>query len=609
MLLYDRDNKRELKKRVSFCVVFATVAFAVIISRLWYLQIIQGKNFRDLSENNRIRVNKILAPRGMIFDRKNRVLVDNYPSFDLSIILQDAKDPNKVINELSALLNTKVESFNEKLSKAGAHPPFKPIILKTELNHEQVALIETNKLDLPGIRIEIEPKRFYLFKDLAAHLIGYMGKISQSQLKAKAYAGYDILDLIGKCGIEYEYQDLLRGRHGGAQVEVDAAGRELSVLSEVKPTPGHNLFLTLDLDIQRLAESALGEKVGSVIIMDPNNGDILALTSSPSFDPNVFSLGISSKEWKELISHPSHPLENKGIQGQYPLGSVFKIVTAIAGLEEGVITPETSLYCKGSYRFGRRSYRCWRTEGHGWVKLHKALVESCDVYFYQVGQRLGIDRLAYYSSLFGLGKPTGISLLNEKKGLVPTRSWKLKALKSPWQDGETLSVAIGQGFLLATPLQMLNLISSIANGGILYRPQLLKKIESPDGETLKEFVPEKLATIPIDHKNLSLVKNALWGVVNEPRGTGSRARVKGADVVGKTGTAQVIGLPENDTKTKLDDRDIPFELRDHAWFAAFAPKDNPSIAVVVMLEHAGHGGSAAAPLAGEIIRGALEILK
>ncbi|PIQ46100.1 MAG: penicillin-binding protein 2 [Deltaproteobacteria bacterium CG12_big_fil_rev_8_21_14_0_65_43_10] len=603
MLLYDKDNKREFKKRLFFSIVFAIVAFTIILSRLWYLQILQGKKFKSLSENNRIRIVKIPAPRGIIFDRKGKALVDNYPSFDLSIIPEDVNDLESTIKKLSDLLNVTADLFKAKLKESRGNPPFKPIKVKTNLDYREVAILETNKLDLPGVTIEIAPKRLYIFDKLAAHLIGYTGKISESQLKTRVSDGYSMVDLIGKYGIEHDYETVLRGSNGGAQVEVDAVGRKVRVLRELEPTPGENIFLTIELDIQKLAEKALADMIGTVIVMDPNTGDILALASSPSFNPNMFSLGISSKEWECLVSNPNNPLANKAIQGQYPPGSVYKIITAIAGLEEKVITPETVFYCDGSYRFGRRAYRCWQRKGHGRVNLHRALVESCDVYFYQVGQRLGVDRIAYYSSLFGLGKPTGISRTNEKHGLIPTSLWKLEALKSPWQESETLSMAIGQGFVLVTPLQILNLISSMANGGILYRPQIVKKITSPGGDIIKEFFPEKMKKIPVSDNSINLIKDALWGVVNERLGTGWRARIEGADVAGKTGTAQVVGLPKDSSNEY-----VPFEHRDHAWFSAFAPKDKSKVAIVVLLEHGGHGGNKAAQIARDILKGSLKIL-
>lgn len=603
MLLHEKDNKKKFKKRIFYTSVFVVATFGIILCRLSCLQLIQGEKFKTLSENNRIRIRKIPHPRGVILDRKGTPLVRNYPSFNLSIIPEDILDLNEVIGNLSRLLDIKLECLIEKLNKSRAKTPFKPRRLKTGLDHTDVAIIETNKHDLPGVTIEVEPKRLYLFDNLAAHITGYTGRISKSQLKARAYAEYGPTDTVGKCGIEHEFESALRGRDGRRWVEVDAAGREIRLLNEVEPTPGNNVFLTIDSEIQRAVERALTGKKGCAIVMNPNNGAILALASSPSFNPNMFSRTISFKEWAALIADPHHPLQNKAIQGQYPPGSVYKIVTAIAGLKEGVITPETQLHCGGSYRFGGRNFRCWKKGGHGNIRLHRALVESCDVYFYQVGQALGIDRLASYSFKFGLGKPTTIPLLNEKSGLVPTGEWKLKTSGSHWQEGETLSVAIGQSFLLATPIQVLNLISSVANGGTLYRPQIIERIEAPDKEILREFTSEKLGTIPADGEVIDLITEALRGAVNDPNGSGWRARIAGVSVAGKTGTAQVVELPEAGSA----DGNTPPELRDHAWFAAFAPSDHPQVSVVVMIEHGGGGGRVAAPIARDIIKKALNI--
>jgi len=607
MLLYEKDDKTEFKKTIrffSFCII---VIFAMILFRLWYLQIIQEKKFKALSENNRIRIRNITNTRGIILDRKGRIMVDNYPCFVLSIILEDVPNLTEIIKKLSILLNLDSEKLKNTIHESKGNHPFKPITLKKDLTRKDIAIIETNKPYLPGIIIEVEPKRFYLFDNLAAHITGYIGKISKSQLKTTAYAQYKPIDTVGKYGIEYEFESLLRGKDGGEKIEVDAAGREVRILGEVQPFPGKNIFLTIDLDIQMTVERLLTKKKGCAIVINPNNGEILALASSPFFNPNMFSRTISRKEWEELISDPHSPLENKAIQGQYPPGSIYKIITAIAGLEEGIITPNTEIFCKGYIKFGRRNFRCWKKLGHGKVNLHKALVESCDIYFYQVGKQLGIDRLAYYSSAFGLGKLTGISLPNEKTGLVPSREWKQKKIKSRWQEGETLSVAIGQGFLLVTPIQIANIISSIANGGTLYSPQIVKKIEDQNGTTIKEFEPNEIGKIPAKPKTISLIKEALCGAVNEPLGTGWRAKVTGITIAGKTGTSQVISMPA-DSHRKTKKEITPFEFRDHAWFAAFAPSVHPEIAVVVIIEHGGHGGTVAAPIAAGIIKESLNIL-
>jgi penicillin-binding protein 2 len=372
----------------------------------------------------------------------------------------------------------------------------------------------------------------------------------------------------------------------------------------VKSHPGNNLFLTIDLDLQMTAEALLQGKEGAIVAMNPQNGQILAMVSHPSYDPSLFAGGINHDDWETLIQNPFHPLQNRAVQGQYAPGSVFKVITAIAGLEEGVISPQEILFCGGSYRFGNRTYRCWKRGGHGKVKLHRALVESCDVYFYQVGQRLGIDTLARYAKGFGFGKATGISLNDEKPGLIPSSEWKKKVYNEPWYKGETLSCAIGQGFVLVTPLQLLNALSAIATEGILYLPQLVGRTERANGKLLKSYKPIWIGKIPVSPENLMLIREALLGVVNEDRGTGRVARIKGVPVSGKTGTAQVISLRED-----VKEEDTPYEYRDHAWFVAYAPMESPIISVAVLVEHGGHGASASAPIARKVIQKYISILK
>jgi penicillin-binding protein 2 len=412
-------------------------------------------------------------------------------------------------------------------------------------------------------------------------------------------------DLIGKYGVEQKWEPFLKGIDGGRQVEVDALGREIKVMRRVESHPGNNAFLTIDLDLQMTCENLLRGKEGVIVAMNPQNGKILAMASHPPFDPSLFAGGINRDDWENLIQNPFHPLQNRAIQGQYAPGSTFKIITAAAGLQEGVISPQETLFCGGSYRFGNRTYRCWKKGGHGHVKLHRALVESCDVFFYQVGQRLGIDTLARYARGFGLGKQTGISLNDEKPGLIPTSAWKKKAYGEAWYGGETLSCAIGQGFILVTPLQLVNVISAIANRGILYRPQIVERIERTNGKVAKSYSPVSTGKIPFSWENLMIIGEGLYGVVNELRGTGRVARIRGVTIAGKTGTAQVIRLREDMT----EEEETPYEYRDHAWFVAYAPVEDPLISVVVLVEHGGHGASAAAPLAKKVMEKYLNILK
>ena len=377
------------------------------------------------------------------------------------------------------------------------------------------------------------------------------------------------------------------------------SGKTIRSLGKIPSLPGHNVQLTIDMALQEAAWKALAGRSGAVVALDPRDGAVLTLVSSPAFDPNLFNGGISVDDWEMLASDPRHPMENRAISGQYPPGSTYKPVLAAAALEEGLITPETTFFCNGSFTLGDRTFRCWNEKGHGHVDLHHAIVESCDVYFYQLGKMLGVDRIARYARLFGLGAPLGIDLHREKSGLVPSREWKLARLKQPWHLGETISIAIGQGYNLMTPLQLAHLYAALANRGVLYRPRLLKQLESSDGRVVKKYEPEKLGDLPLRPQTIQALNKALWGVVNEPRGTGSALKRSQADVAGKTGTSQVVGLPQDDKARKA--KRILDQHRDHALFACFAPYDNPEIVVAVIVEHAGHGGAVAAPVARKVI--------
>ncbi len=586
--------------RTSFFVAVLVIGVSLIIlsGRMYYLQLFKGAYFRDLSEHNRIRLEDIPPVRGMIFDRWGRLLVDNQPAFDLAVVREDVRDAEELMGHLRGLLSLDKEQIAERLAKSRGAPPFVPVTIKPDLTWEELAKIETYRYETPGLSLLIEPRRYYLKPSLAAHLIGYTGEVSERQLAEERFKGVRMGDRVGQYGIEQRWQEVLAGRRGGRQVEVDATGRQLKVLKEVPAQPGRNLYLTIDADLQTAAEEALSG-AGAIVALDPRDGQILALVSRPTFDQLAFVRGLKPPEWKALVNDPLHPLENRATCGQYPPGSTYKIVTAIAGLMDGVITPETSFFCPGFYRFGGRDYSCWKEYGHGHISLHRALVESCDVYFYRVGQKLGVDRIAHYAKMLGLGQASGLGVGPEKPGLVPTSAWKKRRFDVPWQEGETLSVAIGQGFNLTTPLQMANLIATVANGGRLYRPWVIQRIQSSDGRFDESFQPQLLSQVDIKPEVLDLIRQALAGVVSEPRGTGRAARVPGVSVAGKTGTAQVVTLEKY--KDIKDIKMIPYRFRDHAWFVAFAPVDRPEIAVAVLAEHAGHGGSAAAPVAQKVL--------
>lgn len=588
-----------LGRRLKLVTLLVTVVFVALFLRLWLLQIVRGPTYRIQSENNRIHLQDIPAFRGLIFDRLGELLVDNRPSFDLFIIPEDIQNRSQLLESLEVLIGISPEILGEKLHRETLKYPFRPVLIKRNLSVEELAVVETYSFNLAGVMVQVKPQRNYINKEFASHLIGYLGEISESQLNSAHYLDSKPGDLIGRYGVERAWEKHLSGFRGGEQVEVDAAGRKLKIISRKPPVPGQNITLTIDKRLQLLAEKSLEGKKGAIVAMNPNNGEILAMASAPAFDPNLFIGGIGKSEWVRIVSNKDYPLQNRAISGQYPPGSVFKIVVALAGLEEGMIDPQEELFCNGTYTLGNHTYRCWRKQGHGKVSLHRALVESCDVYFYKIGKRLGVDKIASYAEMCGLGVPTGFELGSEREGLIPTNDWKLKRWGVPWQAGETISLAIGQSFTLVTPIQMAQLIGGVFGEGILYEPKVIKSV-GKDGKAVYEFRPKPIGRITAKAENLALVRDALIGVVHEPHGTGSNARVKGITVAGKTGTAQVIALEKEKPDGKQEE--LPPEFMDHAWFVAVAPAEKPVLALAVLVENGGHGGSAAAPIAKELIR-------
>ena len=586
-------------QRLTGALVLVLIAFAVLVSRLLYLQIIEGSEYRRLSEINSIRLQDIDAPRGLIFDRNNHMLVDNRPAFDLMIILKDAKPLKETLEKLGGIIGETPEALKDQIATNKRRGAYVPILLKEDIGRDLLAAIEVHKYDLPGVVVRVSPRRHYLSDHFAAHLLGYVGEISADELRCKPYEECKGGDYIGKFGIEKAYEPLLRGRRGGRQVEVNATGQVVRVLKTVGAQAGHNITLTIDHDLQEAAEGLLQGKSGAAVAIDPRNGEILAMASSPTYDPNWFVTGMRQEQWQSLITNPYRPLENKAIQAEYPPASTYKIITAIAGLEEGVIDGETTMYCPGFYRFGNRIYRCWRHAGHGDVNVVQALEQSCDVFFYQVGEAVGVDRLAWYAHQFGLGEPSGINLAEEAKGLIPTKEWKRKRLGEVWQGGETLSIAIGQGFDLVTPLQMAIVAAVVGNGGTRFKPRLIRSVSPALEDGGQEYQTEVLGQVPMSDTALSLVRKGLWSVVNERKGTAWRSRLEHLEFSGKTGTAQVVGRPPEGVE---DEEQIKEMHKDHAWFVAYAPSVDPEIAVAVIVEHGEHGSSAAAPIASEMVR-------
>jgi len=563
-------------ERISVISYLVVVAFFLLVMRLWQLQILQGDDYRKLSEANRLRIVNIPAPRGIIFDRNGIPLVKNSPYYFASII-PDEFDKSKIYH-LSKVLNIPAEEILEKINSRDSSQ-FVPIRLKQDLSFSEIAFIEARHSDFPGLFIEVEVNREYMFGDVGSHLIGYLGKLSPSQAKDPAYKDIPPDMFIGQWGIEKLFDNVLRGAPGKRIIEVNALGREIRLLQEDPPEKGKDITLSIDINLQKESEKAFGDRAGALVAIKPDTGEILGLISKPSFDPNLFTRGISYNDWIALAKDKKNPLLNRALQSQYPPGSTFKIVTAIAGLEEGVITPDTKVDCRGGISYGKWRFGCWRKKGHGVVSLHRAIVESCDVYFYEVGKRLGIDRLHDYAINLGLGKKSGIELGMEREGLIPNAAWKLENKKIPWFLGETFNSAIGQGYVSVTPIQLAVMTSAVANGGILHKPTLIKDSQ-----------PVISGKLNISGNNLELVKKGLFGVVNEPSGTGWAAKSQMTDIAGKTGTAQVVAM-------RSGVRYYGERFRDHAWFVAFAPVEKPEVALAVLVEHGGHGGGAAAPIA------------
>ena len=594
----DADELNQLKKRTDVATLVIIFFIAVILARLWFLQIQSGSKYREKADNNRVRMLDIVAPRGNILDSEGRTIITNRPSFNIVWVKEDSPDPDEIIKKLSLILDEEIADLLKKVREAADNPRHIPILLKEDIDWKTLVYIENNHYELPGIRIEVLPMRNYLFEDLGSHMIGYTGEINQQELDERKQDIYQGGDQIGKRGFEKLYEKELRGEKGILYMEVDAHGFEQRQLKGREPLPGNDLQLTIDLDLQLEAEKAMAGKAGAVIAMDVNSGRILVFASAPAVHLEDFVGGISTKNWQGLLNDIKRPLVHKTIQGQYPPGSTYKVVTALAGLAKGMINSSTVFYCSGSMTFGNRRYGCWKEGGHGPVSLHRALAESCDVYFYRVGLLVGVDVLAEYANSMGLGHKTNIAFEYEKSGLIPTANWKKLAKGEPWQEGETLSIAIGQGFNLVTPLQVCQMTAALANGGMLYKPFLVEKIIDPEGQVIKEFDPTVDVELMGLDNYLALIRDGLVGAVNDRHGPGNAAKLNDITVAGKTGTAQVVAMEKF---KETDEEDVAYKHRDHAWFTSFAPAENPEIAVTVLVEHGGHGGSAAAPVAKKVL--------
>ena len=597
---------------------------SLLMIRLWYVQIYKGEQYKQIAENNRIQPIEIPAPRGLIFDRNGQVVLGNRPYFDLVYIPQYVHDTEMTFKILGRLLHLPAATFEHRLWLSRGQPKYLPVNLKRNLSLHEVATIQSNKIFLPGIDIAVAPRRDYK-AETPSHMVGYLGEISKNELLASGYNPaanakeaqdhpYRPGDLVGKQGLEARWEKYLRGKRGNRLIQVDAFGRQVDQtertaleLPLVPATPGDDLLLTIDLDLQRAAKEAFRGKNGAVVVLNPQNGEVLAMVSEPGYDPNVYQGGLSEEKYRSLVANPFKPFLDKTTGGVYMPGSTYKAVVAIAGLEEGLIDANTTFFCPGHYTLGGQTFRCWEHRGHGTVNLRRALMKSCDVFFYNLGVDLGVDRIAKYAQMLGLGQKTGFQLNFEQAGLIPTTAWKKLTYRVPWSTGETPSVAIGQGYDGMTPLQLTNLFATIGNEGHVWRPFLVKRVINQNGETTLMQEPDLLrSTAHISPQTFQLVKEGLMAVVMDKEGTGKKADVPGHTVAGKTGSAQAVSLSKNMGKNQ---KDVSISWREHALFAAFSPVDKPEIAVAVVSEHdtVGGGGKQAAPIAGQIIKAYWEL--
>ncbi len=583
-----RDDPKFAAGKLAFFQYLAVAIFLFLISGFWDLQVQNPQLYNEKAERNRIKSLPVLAPRGKILDRDGRVIVDNHSSFSLILSRENLK-----LEHLRAIadgLNLDYEDLVARLNRYKSRPKYEPIVIKEELTPADLAFIEAHRDPdfFPEMEILNGQRRLYPQNGLAAHVIGYTGEISESELDAPEYAKYNPGDVIGKFGIERQYNDLLMGVDGQREVMVDSRGKERQLIGMKEAIPGKNLQLTIDLDLQAVAELAMDGRKGAVVALDPRSGEVLAMVSRPSFDPNKFAVRIRAADWKEIAGNPDNPLLNRAIQAQLAPGSTFKPIMALAGLETGSIDENYTIHCAGGATFYGHYHACHLKGGHGAVSLHKGIAQSCDVYFYNVGNRMGIDQIAFYAEQAGLGQKSGIDLPHENQGLVPSTQWKIRNYRQKWYPGETISVSIGQGALTVTPLQLARAIGGIAVGGTWHKPHLVKE------ETRKNEYHQWA----LSKDNVEKVVSGMYAVVNEG-GTGARARLPNIEVCGKTGTAQLASnaFLKGSKKGK--------ELKDNAWFVGFAPRQNPEIIVVALFEGGEHGHFAA-PIVRDVLKAYLD---
>lgn len=564
----------------------------VLLLGFWKLQVIDSDQYGQMAERNRVRSIPIIAPRGRMLDRDGRVLVDNRPSFSVLLLRDDPALIEKYLPAIAEGLGLSISDLRDQLDATKALPKFQPIVIKPEASQADVAFIESHRADVPVLEMLSVSRRRYLPNGFMAHTSGYVGEVSEQQIEAsngKLRPG----DVVGKAGIERQYNDILMGTDGMRRVIVNSVGKEVGHLSQQDPVPGKQIQLTIDMDLQQVAEDSLGTRPGAVVALDPRTGEILAMVSRPTMDPNDFAVRISKEEWKQLNEDPLRPLFNRAVQAQLAPGSVFKIVTATAMLEDHNPPESFATFCPGYGTFYGRQFKCWvyssrkGPTSHGTLTLHDAILKSCDVFFYNAGMKLGIDRLSYYGDKFGIGHKTGIDIPSEETGLMPSEQWVERAFHRKWYAGETISVAIGQGAVTTTPVQLARMIGGIASGGVFKQPHLRKDLQNVGEER-----------VPLSEPTVEKITEAMYGVVNEPGGTGTALKIKDVEFSGKSGTAQVIGY---DTRAKFGKQK---KFDDNGWFVGYAPRRNPEIAVAVLVQEGGglHGGESAGPVVRDIVK-------
>ncbi|MFH1904645.1 MAG: penicillin-binding protein 2 [bacterium] len=579
-MLHDKKETANIKKRIKNVAWILLACFLVIISRLWYLQLIRGNQFSDRAKSNRIRLIHINAQRGCIYDRYENLLVKNVSSFNVLAVPNEIKDIGATVKLLSEILGLERTFIMRKLYDLNSKE-YSGIKLASNISLEKVILIEERSSLLSGIFIQIEPRRKYILGESAAHITGHVRQIREGKIEKKQYHIFQYNEFKGEGGVEEAFDNSLKGSDGGKQIEVNSRGEQVALLVEKKPERGSNVILTIDKHMQEFVSKLLEDKTGTIIVMNPQNGDILAMASSPSYDPEIFNTPVLQTDLDALAKKDA-PLLNRAISALYAPGSIFKILIATAGLKYHVVTCSQELDCKGHLKVGEGIFYCWDRAGHGYMNMYNAIKDSCDVYFYRLGLLLGVNRIADFADKCGFGKLTGIKLPEEKAGLIPDKSWRKKRT---WYSGDTALLSIGQSYLLVTPIQLINLISAVANGGTMYKPRIL--LQTP---------PEQIGKLPCSKEVIKEIKKALCEVVSD-EGTGKFAQVKGLEIAGKTSTVQVVKMKHI---TKY--RDIPYKFRDHAMFVAFAPAKNPQIALIVIVEHGGEGGRVAAPIAKQIFK-------